>query len=216
VSFDRLAPVYRLMEMLLAGKKLQRCRIAHLPKLNSTRKALLLGEGHGRFLVPLLQANPSVRVTCLDSSAGMLEECRQSVQGAGLDSSRVQYILEDVLAWQPQEGGFDLISTHFLLDCFTAAQLEVLLPKLTALAASNACWVVSDFCAPDRGLARLRARLILWSMYRFFRVVTRLPASQLVEYTGDLQRLDFRLERRDVFEWGLLRADLWRREVPLS
>jgi len=213
VSFDRLAPVYRLMEGVLAGEKLQRCRIAHLAQLKSVRKALLLGEGHGRFLVPLLLANPTVQVTCVDASAGMLEESRKAVLRSGLEVSRVRFIHANALTWQAEEQGFDLISTHFFLDCFTAEQLEVLLPKLAALANTDAAWVVSDFCAPEQGMARLRAKLILWTMYRFFRVVTRLPASHLVDYTERLQRLGFRLESREVFEWGLLRADLWRRGV---
>ncbi len=201
------------MEGVLAGEKLQRCRTAHLAQLKSIRKALLLGEGHGRFLVPLLLANPTVQVTCVEASAGMLAESRKAVQQAGLEASRVRFIHADALTWQAEEQGFDLISTHFFLDCFTAEQLEMLLPKLAELATPEAAWVVSDFCAPEQGIARLRAKLILWTMYRFFRITTRLPASQLVDYTDRLQRQGFRLESREVFEWGLLRADLWRRGV---
>ncbi len=211
MSFDRLAPIYRAMEAVLAGNKLQRCRTAYLARTAKARKALLLGEGHGRFLVPLLQTNPLVQVTCVDASAGMLTQMKQALQRAGLDTDRVKFIHANALAWQPEESDYDLISTHFFLDCFTAEQLDALLAKLTTIAAPDATWIISDFSAPDHGLARLRARMILWSMYRFFRVVTRLPASHLVDYTERLQQQGFQLNARDTFEWGLLRADCWQR-----
>lgn len=210
MSFDRLAPVYRSMERVLAGDKLQRCRLAYLPQLGAIRQALLLGEGHGRFLVSLLQANPIVRVTLVDSSAGMIQQAKHALRQAQIAEARVDFIHADALQWPGMEARFDLISTHFFLDCFNAEQLRVLLPKLAHCASPEALWVVSDFCAPATGLARIRARLILWSMYRFFRVVTRLPASDLVDYTETLQQLGFHLAQRQTFEWGLLRADLWR------
>lgn len=214
MSFDRLATVYRMMESILAGNKLQRCRVAHLAQARQVRKALLLGEGHGRFIVPLLKMNPGVQVTSVDMSAGMLEETKLAMVLAGLDPTQVRFIQADALTWQSDNSGFDLISTHFFLDCFTAGQLDSLLPKLSALAAPEAIWIVSDFCSPDKGVARLRARMILWLMYRFFRVVTRLPATHLAEYTERLHQQGFRLEKREHFEWGLLRADLWRRDQP--
>jgi hypothetical protein len=48
-------------------------------------------------------------------------------------------------------------------------------------------------------------------MYRFFRTVTRLPATQLAEYTSPLQQQGFKLKARETFDWGLLRADCWQR-----
>lgn len=209
MSFDRLAPVYRPMEAVLAGDKLQRCRLTHLAKTQSARRALLLGEGHGRFIVPLLQSNSTVQVTCVDASAGMLEQTRQAMQRAGLSAERVQLVHADALSWEPAEPGFDLISTHFFLDCFTSAQLDQLVAKIKSLSAPKAHWLISDFCAPDQGLARIRARLILWSMYRFFRLATKLPASHLTDYTPILEQHGFQLEARAVYEWGLLRGDCW-------
>lgn len=210
MSFDRLAPIYRALELVLAGDKLQRCRLAHLAQTKHARKALLLGEGAGRFIVPLLQINPVVQVTCVDASALMLKQTKLAMERAGLDPARVEFVCADILHWQPATGGFDLIATHFFLDCFRAEQLEALIPRLSAFAFSEATWLVSDFTSPPHGLSRLRAELILWSMYRFFRIVTRLPANQLVDYTPKLGQHGFRLVARETFEWGLLRSDHWQ------
>jgi len=211
VSFDRLAPVYRAMELVLAGDKLQRCRLAHLSQTKHARKALLLGEGHGRFIIPLLHANPSVHVTCVDASAVMLAQTKQAMTRAGLDPGRVEFVCTDIFDWHTDTHGFDLISTNFFLDCFRADQLDVLIPRLSSLAATDARWLITDFSSPAHGLARLRAQVILWSMYRFFRTVTRLPATRLTDYTASLQRQGFKLTARETFDWGLLRADCWQR-----
>lgn len=211
MSFDRLAPVYRVMERVLAGDKLQRCRLAHLPKTREARKALLLGEGHGRFIIPLLQANPTVQITCIDASAAMLAQTKRAMTRAGLDPASVEFVCTDIFDWYPDTNGFDFIATHFFLDCFRADQLAVLLPKLASLATPDACWLVADFCTPGQGLAKLRAQAILWSMYRFFRVVTRLPATRLTDYTKSLSEQGFKLTARETFDWGLLRADCWQR-----
>jgi hypothetical protein len=48
-------------------------------------------------------------------------------------------------------------------------------------------------------------------MYAFFRVVTALPARRQTPPDDLLRAHGFRLAGRREFEWGLLRADLWRR-----
>jgi hypothetical protein len=106
---------------------------------------------------------------------------------------------------------FDLIATHFFLDCFTPAQLEILIPKIALAAAPNAVWLIADFQAPNAGLRRIRARLILQVMYLFFRIVTRLPARELTAPDAFLKRNGFFLRERRVSEWGLLKSDFWER-----
>ncbi|HEY1171403.1 MAG TPA: class I SAM-dependent methyltransferase [Verrucomicrobiae bacterium] len=213
MSFDRLAPVYRLMERLLAGDKLQRCRLAHLAQAqHAARKALLLGEGTGRFLIPLLQSNPHLQVTCVDASAGMIEQTRHALKQAHADETRVQFIHADIFQWSPAETSFDLIATHFFLDCFRADQLDALIPKLASFTTPDALWLLSDFNLPPTGLARLRAQLILWAMYRFFRLVTNLPAHHLTDCTTHLQQNGFISIAHETHEWGLLRSDCWKRD----
>src|SRR6185437_1080687 len=56
-KFDRLARVYRWMEWLSFGPYLSRCRRAFLPQLRDARRALVLGDGDGRFTAALLRRN---------------------------------------------------------------------------------------------------------------------------------------------------------------
>lgn len=212
MSFDRLAPHYRWMEQVLAGEKLQRCRAAHLDAVHTAERVLLAGEGHGRFLVRLRQALPRAHIVCLDASQRMLHCARHQLRRAGLSDEKVQFVHADVRHGLASQEPFDLIATHFFLDCFPEGQLADVVSHLSETAADRAGWLLADFREADGGLARVRTRLILGIMYLFFRVATRLPATRLANPDPLLERAGFRLRRRQVTEWGLLHSDWWERQ----
>jgi SAM-dependent methyltransferase len=208
-GFDWLAPHYRWMEWILAGTKLQRCRVEFLGAVPIPRRVLLLGEGNGRFLGELLRRFPGTSVTVVDASAGMLETARARLQRQGLNPGNVEFIHADALEWQPPTAEYDLIGTCFFLDCFRPDQLARLVPRLAAAAAPGAHWLIADFRLPDSGLARWRALAILRSMYFFFRRATGLPATELTPVDPLLAQSGFTLRSRRLQDWGLLHSDCW-------
>ena len=216
MSFDRLAPHYRWMEWLLAGGKLQRCRTAFIRQIPAPRHVLMLGEGNGRCLVELLRAHPAASIVCVDASARMLSCAHARVRAHGFGEARIEFIHADVLCWQPPVEQFDLLVSHFFLDCFTAEQLAALVPRLAAAAAPDARWLLADFSEPPSGLAKWRARWILRAMYFFFRRVAGLSASHLTPPDAFLERGGFSLCERRLSEWGLLHSDVWRRAATGS
>ena len=211
MSFDRLAPHYRWMERLLAGEKLQRCRTAYLDKIPTPHSILLLGEGPGRLLAECLGRFPDARITCVDASAAMLRAAQRGMERAGLNVGRVRFIHCDLLRWQPNET-FDLIATHFFLDCFPPETLRPAVGRLAAAAEARAHWLIADFQAAPQGWKRVRSRMILAVMYSFFRAATRLPARSLTAPDPFLREAGFRLRARQTAEWELLHTDWWERE----
>jgi len=210
MSFDRLAPHYGWMEILLAGSRLQRVRTTWLAELVGCRRLLVAGVGHGPALAAVLKAHPALHITCVDASARMLLHARRRAQRAGADLSRLTFIHAALPGWQPT-ARFDAVATHFFLDCFPPGQLRAVVSELAALATPDARWIVSDFIVPAHGARRWRARAVHALMYRFFRVATRLPARRWTNPDPLLARAGFRLAGRRTSEWGLLQADLWRR-----
>ncbi len=211
MSFDRLAPAYRAMELVLAGGKLQRCRLAWLDAVVNCRNALLVGEGNGLFLAACAARLPRARFTCLDASPTMLRLARARWLASGGDADRAEFQHGFLPGCQPERHGFDLIVTHFFLDCFPADELARVIATLTSGAASGARWLVADFREADGTLSRLRSRAILGLMYRFFRVATRLPAERLTAPDPLLASHGWQLRGRQVSEWGLLHSDLWEK-----
>ncbi len=215
MSFDRLAPHYRWMETVLAGGKMQRCRVAWLDEVRDCRRVLIVGEGPGRFLESAVHKMREAEFVCVDSSAGMLERARVAVQRTG-QSARVNFIHASLPEWAPADADFDLIVTHFFLDCFPEPTLSQVIARLASAAAPDAHWLLSDFQIPARVAARLRARMVLALAYAFFRITTRLPAKRLVAPDDALTRNGFGLQQSCITDWGLLHSDVWKRTAGLA
>jgi len=209
MSFDTLAPIYRGMEWILAGSLMQRCRVAFLPDVRSCRHALLLGEGPGRFVPELVRANPEVVVTCVERSPRMIDEAAARLNEE--QRSRVHFEQADALTWTTRESRFDLVVTHFFLDCFGPEQLEALITKISCGATDDARWLLADFREPEKGWRRWRAGLVLACMYAFFRFSTGLAASKLTPPDKFLAANGFELMNRRLANFGLIHSDLWAR-----
>ncbi len=210
MSFDRLAPFYRGMEFVLAGGKLQRCRLAWLDQVKDCRRVLIVGEGPGRFLTECARQLPQARIHCVDASGAMLSRAQLALRRAKLDSGRVTFEATTLPEWQPPKGEFDLLVTHFFLDCFPPDQLQQVVSRLASGAQPGARWLLADFCEPPRGFARWRAKMILALAYAFFNVATSLPARRLTEPDNFLRQQGLSLIGRKIYDGGLLHSDLWR------
>lgn len=211
MSFDAIAPHYRWMEFILAGKKLQRCRTRFLHDIPAPRQVLLLGEGPGRCLMECCRRFPDATITCVDASARMLTVAAQGLKRCGHGTRPVEFIQADALEWEPLARTFDLVITNFFFDCFRADQVEHIVTLVSAAATPEANWLLADFQTPARGMKRIRAQLILWLMYAFFRATTRLPAKRLTPPDPFLTNAGFSRHRQISSEWDLLHCDWWRR-----
>ena len=209
-SFDRIARVYRTLEYLILGPLLQRTRLHHLPALAGRRRALILGDGDGRFTAALLRANRSICVHAVDTSLRMLQllhrRCTRATPSA---YARLRITHADALTLTPASGT-DLVVTHFFLDCLTQTELEALIARLTPTLAPQALWLVSDFRIP-RGLLHFPARLSIRALYLAFRVVTGLRATRLPDHATPLRAAGFTLTSAHRRLLGTLTTELWQR-----
>lgn len=216
MNFDRMAPHYRWLEFLFAGGTLQRCRTAWLDEVAHCRSVLITGEGDGRFLEECAKRLPEAEILCVDGSAGMLAQAQKRTRTAGdngaREGARTTFQQAMLPGWEPPAGQFDLIVTHFFLDCFTPKDLSRVVESLAAAAKPDAIWLLADFRIPDRPpTARLRARIIVDTAYAFFRIVTGLKVGRLTDPFRLLEAQGFQLERIRTWSWGMLYSSVWRR-----
>lgn len=197
------------MELASFGSLLERCRFAFLKELRGSRSALVLGDGDGRFTGRLLDANSDVRIDAVDASGAML---RALVQRAGANGERVRAHCKDIREWEPGSGAYDLVVSHFFLDCLTNEEVEALAGRVRRAICPAAVWVVSEFAVPEGWFGRLVARPVVWGLYRAFGLLTGLRVRRLPKYHEALRRSGFRLERRREWIWGLLVSEMWRTE----
>lgn len=211
-GFDKLAPIYRLMENLLAGNLMQQARTAHTNRVTEAKSVLMLGEGPGRLLEHLLHTLPTAHFLVMDQSQAMLNQAKCRLQNNLSNCSRVTWIKQDILTSGIPDGPYDLITTPFFLDCFTKEQLEKLIPSIASKSAQDSDWLLTDFQIPTNGrFKRWRAKSIHRLMYLFFRIVTGIGARQVEEADLFLGAAGFQRLKREEFNVGLIRSDHWRR-----
>lgn len=206
-GFDRLARAYRWMEIFTFGPMLMRCRLAMLPQMRHCRSALVLGDGDGRFCAALMRTNAAIHVTAVDSSPAMLAELRRRVAKEG-GAERLRTFVADANALLP-EGRYDLVATHFFLDCLRTDQVATIAGRLRPMLVPGAKWIVSEFTIPSRGLGSIVAAALVRSLYLAFRCLTGLRVQRLPDHQSALARHGFQCLQRRPSLGGLLVAECW-------
>ena len=205
-NFDGLARIYRSMELATFGSWLERCRFAFLRDLAECRRGAVLGDGDGRFTAQLLQANLTIEIDAVDSSAAML---RALPRRAGHNAARVRLHRADARTWQPAKPPYDLVATHFFLDCLTEDEVCSLAHRLRGALSPSGLWLVSEFAIPEGAFGKWAARPAIWLLYRAFGLLTGLTVRKLPDYASALRAAGFTLRQRRSFLNGLLVAEIW-------
>jgi ubiquinone/menaquinone biosynthesis C-methylase UbiE len=205
-NFDRVARLYRWAEYLTLGPLLVRARNRFLPQLPACKRALVLGDGDGRFVANLLQHQPNLQALAVDTSATMLyllrQRCIQNI-------SRLQTLQASALTIMPAHNT-DLVVTHFFLDCLTQPEVDTLTQRLAAQLPAGALWLVSDFGQPHPRVLRPLAALYIRALYLAFRILTGLRVTHLPNPQAALQAAGFDRIARHELLCGLIYTEIWQ------
>jgi ubiquinone/menaquinone biosynthesis C-methylase UbiE len=174
--------------------------------VSSAHKALVLGDGDGRFVAQLIATAQGVQVELVDSSQAMLDLASQRAK-----SPRVSFRHSDARILFPLPPQFDLVATHFFLDCFDRQDLEKLVMQIADAALPDAAWLISEFRQPPRGWRAVWAWLWLRLLYFLFALTTGLKVRGLTDHRPLLEASGFKLEKVEEVWFGLLASELWRK-----
>jgi SAM-dependent methyltransferase len=204
MNCDGIARWYRFLEHLVFGRALERRRLEFMEAVADARSVLILGDGDGRFTAEFVRRNPVAVVESIDMSGRMVELAKRRVTA----HARVQCRVGDARTAE-LAGRYDLIVTHFFLDCLADAELAGLAARIAASCQPGARWLVSEFALPSAGLARLAAQALIRVMYFCFRVATGLRVTRLPNYAQALPAHGFRRATQREAAGGLLVSEVW-------
>jgi ubiquinone/menaquinone biosynthesis C-methylase UbiE len=212
MNCDPLARSYRWMEYAVFGTTLQRCRCCHLQGLQNPRSALVLGDGDGRFTARLAERYPDLRIDYLDISGNMIALARRRIERANAASmQRIRFHQGDARTAALRSESYDVIAAHFFFDFFSFADVELMISRMSALAAPGAAWIVSDFELPPNRLSALWARPLLRTMYLFFRFSVGLDNQRLSDWRAPLRAHGFSSRNACRLWAGFIVSELWIR-----
>jgi ubiquinone/menaquinone biosynthesis C-methylase UbiE len=215
LNCDPLARVYRTLEYAVFGRKLEKHRCEFLNAARGAKRALLLGDGDGRFLLEFAKCNHAISIDSVEASPKMIAEAQARLLAANISNpGRIRFHHSDARLGRWPHQGYDLVATHFFLDCFSTADIERLIPSIRRACAPGAKWLLSEFQQPPNGWRRWHARCWLFVMYCFFRLTTGLETSRLAEYRTALTEAGFSLKCKKVRMAQLICSELWTLPGP--
>jgi len=207
VSFDRVAPFYRSLERLVFGDQLQEARVAFVSEIPTSCRVLIVGEGDGRFLAEFVRQYPEAEIDCVEASARMIALARSRLGAA----HKVNFVRADLRQFSLEKDCYDLIVTHFFLDCFTGAALHEVVQRLADAANAAAVWLLADFRLPENGWQRVHARVWIRAMYLFFRLTSGLKTRRLDDPAPSLRENRFACDRERRSCFGMIQSSVWHR-----
>lgn len=213
MNCDGIAIWYRWLEYATFGNALQARRTEYIHDLLHARRVLILGDGDGRFTAEFLKQNREAQVDSVDLSARMLRLASRRI--APRDRDRIRFHHADAITFDFQQT-YDLIVTHFFLDCSSSEAVHSLSGRITQAVSEQALWLVSEFRIPAGRLKGKLAAFLIRSLYFAFRLLTGLQITRLPDYACALQQCGFRRKRYKLGAGGLLISELWQRDASIE
>jgi SAM-dependent methyltransferase len=207
-NFDLLARPYRWLEYATFGQALERCRYHFLPALTDARRALVLGDGDGRFLARLLRANPELEADVVDLSPAMLRLLDARLRPE--DRQRIVLHQTDAREFAPPRTHYDLVAAHFFFDCLFQSDLNALVARIVPRLAPGARWVVSEFAKPRDRVSSVVGGRVVSALYGAFGLLTGLRLRSLPDHGAELVAAGFQLLMEEQWLRGLLVSQLWQ------
>lgn len=200
-DFDFVAPIYDTLSKVVFGKKLDQAQKTFISIIRPSSRVLIVGGGTGGIL-KWLPTNCALKIDYVELSQKMLNKAKAKTSVG----NSVEFYAKDVLE---VEGAYDVVVANFFLDCFAHDRLPTAVQKLKDLLSNNGSLMVTDFYPS----ANRYQKLLLKVMLSFFRLTSRLEASELLDIHGTIKQSGFEVSQLKFLNDGSLFSAVYR---PLS
>lgn len=202
-GFDWIAPYYDTLARLVFGEGIRRCQLQYLRDIQHGGKVLILGGGTGWILSELTNVNPTCSVCYIDSSSEMLERAKQHVEKQS--DVKVLFVHGTENRLQEFEGiQFDAVVANFYFDLFAEVSLRNVLTAVSGTIRPGSKLLVSEFIGRTWW-----HQLLLFIMYRFFRLTCSIEAKRLPDWQGVIGKSRFSERNTKAFCHGFIISSLY-------
>ncbi|MFL5729548.1 MAG: class I SAM-dependent methyltransferase [Cytophagaceae bacterium] len=208
-NFDFIASYYDSLSRLVFGDSIHRSQMQFLNTIPENSKVLIIGGGSGRFLKDLLLKFQVRNVLYVEHSAEMIRLSKKAIvniQG----SSAVQFrhgTEEDLKA----DEVFDVVITPFIFNLFERKQLSAFAGKLNLHLKQGGIWLFSDFKISENRFHKVWQKLLLKTMYIFFKYIAGLKNSRLEKFDDAFNEMGL-VKMEDRFFYAGMIYSAWYRK----
>lgn len=192
-GFDWLSPVYDFLARLIYGSSIQNSQSYLLKDLRAGASVLIMGGGTGWILNEIHRRQPSVTITFVDTSIGMIQRAKRrsgNIPGITFIHGNVHHV--------PAKK-FDVIILPFFLDMFSQ-NLKKEVEAICEMSCKDTQWLITDFISTGKAWQNV----LLFVMYRFFRIACSIEATHLPDWRGTLSQMNFSTHESKSFHNGFI------------
>lgn len=173
-NYDRVAGYYDRLSRLVFGKALVRAQQDLIPHLQAPGRLLIIGGGTGWILEEIARLHPTgLAIDYVEISENMLSLSRKR----NVAGNKVRFVHSAIENFTTPHR-YEAVITPFLFDNFSTERAEAVFQQLHQVLLPQGQWLFADFNIEKSGNAWWQ-KLLLRSMYTFFRTLSHVEARQL-------------------------------------
>ena len=202
-NYDTAAWFYDGLSRLVFGRTLVDAQSFLIDAIPARSSVLIAGGGTGWILEEIAKKQPAgLHITYVDASSKMMALAKRHSCGNNTITFITSQVEDAGLA-----GVFDVVLTPFLFDNFSEDTMQKIFSVLDNLLAENGIWLYSDF----RNTDAVAHKAILWSMYRFFGLISGVEATRLPGTEACFAKHGYRAREQKTFMNGFVTSAIYER-----
>ncbi|WP_443945897.1 class I SAM-dependent methyltransferase [Pedobacter sp. AW1-32] len=205
-NYDKIAKSYDALSRLVYFKAQVNAQINQLHIIPENAHILIVGGGTGWILEEIAKIRPSgLKITYIEISDQMIQLSKKRKSGLNL----VSFLSIGIEDFQATEK-FDVILTPFLFDNFNKKRVETVFNHLNALLEPTGLWFHVDFCL-DKRYGKWWKLLLLKSMYKFFKWMGNVEATELIDLVPYFLTNKYSLIKKQYYYGHFIKASIYQK-----
>ncbi|MGZ3750184.1 MAG: class I SAM-dependent methyltransferase [Mucilaginibacter sp.] len=190
-NYDNSACFYDRLSRVIYGKALIRSQVYLLGQIPLNSTVLIAGGGTGWILEEITKLHPSgLKIAYVEISGKMMAQSEKRNTG-GNEVIYINDAIENIVTREQ----YDVVITPFLFDNFTEQTLQKVFAHIHTSLKSGGAWLNADFQLTGKWWQKL----ILRSMFFFFRMICRIEAKTLPDIEKCFQHHHYRIIEQKTF-----------------
>lgn len=200
-NYDKVASMYDRLSRLVFQRSQIDAQVSLLKYIPAGSRLLIVGGGTGWILEQLPAVHLSVTYVEISANMIALSKKRQ------LHQNTVEFIHLPIESFVPVHD-YDVILTPFLFDNFAPERAQPVFQQLHQLLVKDGVWLFTDF-----EKSRWWHKLLLKTMYTFFRLVAAVEAKSLYDMSACFREAQYQVVHRASYYVGFIQSVVYRKTV---
>jgi SAM-dependent methyltransferase len=210
-NYDRIAAFYDRLSRLVYFNAQTNAQIDQLKYILPGSNILIVGGGTGWILDELCKLHATgLTITYIEVSYKMLALAKKR----NIKNNNVKFI-HDAIENLKNLSEFNVIQTAFLFDNFSGQRAVQVFDLVNKHLVANGLWLFSDF-QYDEEQGKNWKWLLLKLMYVFFKLVSHVEASKLVNMDASFEKRNFTKIQFRTYYRGFIKGVVYKKQLESS